>query len=41
MTQLLSPDYGMLVFQPESNTYWFNPNSLEGPDQVRGKQGMR
>jgi hypothetical protein len=20
--ELLSPDYGMLVFQPESNTYW-------------------
>lgn len=20
--ELLSPDYGMLVYQPESNTYW-------------------
>jgi hypothetical protein len=21
--ELLSPDYGMLVYQPESNTYWW------------------
>ncbi|GAX82001.1 hypothetical protein CEUSTIGMA_g9429.t1 [Chlamydomonas eustigma] len=33
VTQLLSPDYGMLRHQPESNTYWFDANSLEGPDQ--------
>eukprot|EP00210_Caulerpa_lentillifera_P001329 g1279.t1 len=23
--ELLSPDYGMLIYQAESNTYWFNP----------------
>eukprot|EP00878_Enallax_costatus_P027167 GHUV01029224.1.p1 GENE.GHUV01029224.1~~GHUV01029224.1.p1 ORF type:complete len:595 (+),score=219.24 GHUV01029224.1:320-2104(+) len=31
--ELLSPDYGMLVYQPESNTYWFNACSLEGEEQ--------
>eukprot|EP00879_Flechtneria_rotunda_P005191 GHRR01005473.1.p1 GENE.GHRR01005473.1~~GHRR01005473.1.p1 ORF type:complete len:1380 (+),score=526.24 GHRR01005473.1:240-4379(+) len=31
--ELLSPDYGMLVYQPETNTYWFNACSLEGEEQ--------
>jgi ubiquitin-protein ligase E3 A len=30
--ELLSPDYGMLVPQPESRTYWFNAATLE-PDE--------
>lgn len=29
ITELLCPDYGMLVFMPESRTYWFNPCTLE------------
>ncbi|GAB4814343.1 hypothetical protein N2152v2_001389 [Parachlorella kessleri] len=29
VTELLCPDYGMLIYQPESRTYWFNPTSLE------------
>ncbi len=33
VAELLSPDYGMLVYQPESNTYWFNACSLEGEEQ--------
>ena len=33
VTELLSPDYGMLVYLPESRTYWFNPASLEGDDE--------
>jgi ubiquitin-protein ligase E3 A len=32
VTELLSPDYGMLVYLPESRTYWFNAASLEGDD---------
>ena len=28
VAELLSPDYGMLVYQPESHTYWFNACSL-------------
>lgn len=31
--ELLSPDYGMLVYQPESRTFWFNACSLEGEEQ--------
>jgi hypothetical protein len=30
VAELLSPDYGMLVYQPESHTYWFNACSLVG-----------
>eukprot|EP00210_Caulerpa_lentillifera_P008643 g8243.t1 len=26
--ELLSPDYGMLVYQAESRTYWFNPSLM-------------
>ncbi|EIE25572.1 HECT-domain-containing protein [Coccomyxa subellipsoidea C-169] len=33
VTELLCPDYGMLVFQPESRTYWFNPSTLEAEDE--------
>ena len=33
VTELLSPDYGMLVYLPESRTYWFNAASLEGDDE--------
>ena len=33
MAELLSPDYGMLVYQPESRTFWFNACSLEGEEQ--------
>ncbi|KAK9818463.1 hypothetical protein WJX74_005654 [Apatococcus lobatus] len=33
ITELLSPDYGMLIFQPESRTYWFNPATLEAEDE--------
>ena len=33
VAELLSPDYGMLVYQPESHTYWFNACSLEGEEQ--------
>ena len=29
VTELLCPDYGMLCYQPESRTYWFNPATLE------------
>lgn len=29
VTELLCPDYGMLIYQPESRTYWFNPTTLE------------
>lgn len=29
LPELLNPDYGMLIFQSESRTYWFNPASLE------------
>lgn len=29
LAELLCPDYGMLLFQQESGTYWFNPASLE------------
>jgi ubiquitin-protein ligase E3 A len=32
VTELLSPDYGMLVYLPESRTYWFHAASLEGED---------
>eukprot|EP00803_Ostreobium_quekettii_P007034 evm.model.scf_2582.1 EVM.evm.TU.scf_2582.1 scf_2582:2859-15247(+) len=31
--KLLSVDYGMLAYQPESRTYWFNPMSLEHEDE--------
>lgn len=31
--ELLNPDYGMLIFQPESRTYWFNPASLEAESE--------
>ncbi|CAD7697676.1 unnamed protein product [Ostreobium quekettii] len=31
--KLLSVDYGMLAYQPESRTYWFNPVSLEHEDE--------
>jgi hypothetical protein len=33
VAELLSPDYGMLVYQLESHTYWFNACSLEGEEQ--------
>lgn len=33
VTEMLSQDYGMLLFQSESNTYWFNANSWEDEDQ--------
>lgn len=33
MTELLCPDYGMLAHQPESNTYWFDPATLEADDE--------
>jgi len=33
VTELLSPDYGMLVYLPESRTYWFNAATLEGDDE--------
>ena len=32
MADLLSPDHGMLILQQETNTFWFNPSSLE-PDE--------
>jgi len=34
VAELLSPDFGMLVYQPESHTYWFNACSL-----VRARMG--
>lgn len=33
MAELLCPDYGMLVFQQESGTYWFNPATLESDNE--------
>ncbi|KAL6774573.1 hypothetical protein ACKKBG_A25530 [Auxenochlorella protothecoides x Auxenochlorella symbiontica] len=30
VAEVLSPDYGMLSYQPESRTYWFCPVTLEG-----------
>lgn len=27
--ELMQPDYGMLKYQPETRTFWFNPDSLE------------
>ncbi|KAK9808350.1 hypothetical protein WJX73_005232 [Symbiochloris irregularis] len=33
VTELLCPDYGMLIFQPESRTYWFNGLSMEAEDE--------
>ena len=33
VTELLSLDYGMLVYLPESRTYWFNAATLEGDDE--------
>ncbi|KAK9819719.1 hypothetical protein WJX72_001643 [[Myrmecia] bisecta] len=33
ITELLCPDYGMLIFQSESRTYWFNPSTLEAEDE--------
>ncbi|KAL3132600.1 hypothetical protein ABBQ32_009129 [Trebouxia sp. C0010 RCD-2024] len=33
VTELLCPDYGMLIFQSETRTYWFNPSSLEDEDE--------
>ena len=33
MSDLLSPDHGMLELQQETNTFWFNPSSLEGDDE--------
>ena len=33
MAQLLSPDYGMLSHQPESNTYWW---VISGPTPTGG-----
>lgn len=45
VTELLCPDYGMLIYQPESRTYWFNPATLEADAEflllglVRGKEG--
>ena len=32
MVELLSPDYGMLVFQEETRTYWFDPGTYESDD---------
>lgn len=32
MTELLSPDYGMLIFQEETRTYWFDPGTFESDD---------
>ena len=32
MSELLSPDYGMLIFQEESGTYWFDPGTFESDD---------
>ena len=32
MVELLSPDYGMLLFQEESGTYWFDPGTYESED---------
>lgn len=33
MTELLCADYGMLRHQPESNTYWFDPATMESDDE--------
>ena len=33
VTELLCPDYGMLVYQPESRTYWFSPTTLEADSE--------
>eukprot|EP00891_Asterochloris_glomerata_P000940 jgi/Astpho2/940/e_gw1.00016.169.1_t len=34
VTELLNPDYGMLMYQPVSTrTYWFNPSTLEPEDE--------
>lgn len=32
MVELLSQDYGMLVFQEETRTYWFDPGTYESDD---------
>ncbi|EFJ48337.1 hypothetical protein VOLCADRAFT_81197 [Volvox carteri f. nagariensis] len=32
MERLLRPDYGMMLYDETSRTYWFNPASLEPPD---------
>ena len=32
IADILSPDYGMLVFQEESGTYWFDPGTFESDD---------
>ena len=32
MVELLSPDYGMLVFQEETRSYWFDPGTYESED---------
>ena len=34
VTELLCPDYGMLIYQPESRTYWFNPTTLEAYAEI-------
>eukprot|EP00884_Botryococcus_braunii_P023346 jgi/Botrbrau1/9696/Bobra.0201s0026.1 len=33
VTEMLSPDYGMLIFLPESRTYWFHASSLEDDEE--------
>lgn len=33
LERLLCPDYGMLVHQDESNTYWFSPSTMEADDE--------
>jgi ubiquitin-protein ligase E3 A len=33
LEKLLCPDYGMLVHQDESNTYWFSPSTMEADDE--------
>ncbi len=32
MAELLSPDYGMLIFQEETRMYWFDPGTFESDD---------
>ena len=32
MAELLSQDYGMLVFQEDTRTYWFDPGTFEADD---------
>lgn len=32
MVELLSPNYGMLIFREETRTYWFDPGTFESDD---------